>query len=287
MYGKKAIYFNYKSYGAFIALILAPALLILLGGSLSVAFLSLYPLIAAILIALAMASPGIPRLMAINANIKLREGKYKKALKKARRASHMPLAPLSIHIFTAFTMVLTGDFPGAKEKLELIKSREASFSEKSKIESIKALIEWKETGSPEKALTLLGDLIRKGADEAVYYTTGKLLNLCDDPSKARKYNEEAYEMNPGNMDIAQNLVISYCLTGQKIEAKLYFRNLYYEQGANVDSLYYMAKIKQDDGKSGEAADFIRKAMDMESSALNIINHDELAAFLNELERENL
>ncbi|MFO7611470.1 MAG: hypothetical protein R6W99_03145 [Clostridia bacterium] len=287
MYGKKAIYFNYKSYGAFVALILAPALLILLGGSLSVAFLSLYPLMAAIVIAIAIASPGIPRLMAINANIRLREGKYKKALKKAGMASRMPLAPLSVHIFTAYLMAATGDYSGAREKLESMGSHETSFSEKSKMESIKALIAWKESGSPEKGLMMLEDRIRKGADESVYYAAGKLLNLCNDPSKARKYNEEAYEMNPGNMDITQNLVISYCLTGQKIDAKLYFRNLYYEHGANVDSLYYMAKIKQADGKSGEAADFIKTAMEMERSALNLVSQEELTAFLNELERENL
>lgn len=286
MYGKKAVYFNYKTYGAFIVLLLLPALF-LLGGASTLLF-SPYPMLFGLVFSLVGIIPGLPRLMAINANINLSDDKVTKALKKAKRARKLLLAPVSIHIFTAYLMVLKSDFYGAAELLKSIEKKEMSFSEKSKYDSIKALLVWQTSGNPKEGLKVLEKRSKNDADESVYYATGKLLNVCDDVTEARKYNEAGMGLYQNNRGIIQNLVVSYCRTQQVNDAKMFFRNLYYDMGGpTIDSLYYMAKLKVKENKKKDAVEFIKKALEIESVSTDVIDTDGMKVFLNEIVTEEL
>ncbi len=282
MYSKKAIYFNYKSFAAILFLLLFPATLIFSGGSMSVATLSIYPVLGAVLLAAIIAFPGLPRLLAINANADLKTDNISKALKKTRFACRLPFVPVSVHIFTAYIYLVNGLLPETKEKLEEIKDMEKSFPEESKYIAVQALFTWLAAGNPEAGLEQLGELNRKGANESIYYAAGKMMNICKEPAEARKYNEQAMEFNPGNRDIMENLIISYCRTGQDHDAKLLFRNLYYDMKATSDSLYYMAELKIRDGKKPDAAEYLVAALEIEDISTNIIKRSMIETKLNEL-----
>lgn len=287
MYGKKAIYFNYKSYGAFIALILTPALLVLLGGSLSYMFLSLYPLLFGVGLGLIIASPGLPRIKAINANADIKLNKYKKALKKTSAAVVLPFAPISIKVFHAYLLTLNNHIKESDEKLEGIELKNLSYSERAKWDAVKALNIWLNNNDPAKGLAYLENKDRKGADEAILYVKGKLLNLIDDTSRARKYNEDALGLNQANRDILSNLVISYCRTGQDRDAKIMFRTLFNDMKTTKDALYFMAEIKERENKIQDAVDFLKTALEVEEAATDIIKSDQLKNKIERLERENL
>ncbi len=287
MYGKKAIYFNYKSYGAFIGLIFIPALLILLGGSLAYMFLSLYPIFFGVGLGLILAFPGLPRLMAINSNAALKLDQYKKALRKIRIAVKLPFAPLSAYIFHSYVEMINGNIKDAGDILNRINKDSLSYSEKAKWDAVNALILWKNSESPDSGLKYLEDKDRKGADEAILYVKGKLMNLKAETSAARKYNEIAFEINQSNRDILSNMVISYCRTGQDRDAKIMFRTLYHDMKATSDALCFMAKIIEKENKKSDAIDFINKALEIETSGLDSISCDELKKYLVELEREEL
>ncbi len=49
----------------------------------------------------------------------------------------------------------------------------------------------------------------------------------------------------------------------------------------------MAKIIEKENKKSDAIDFINKALEIETSGLNLISHDELKKCLAEMEREEL
>jgi len=284
VYGKKAIYFNYKSFGGFIAFILVPALLVLSGGSMAYMFLAWQPIFIGISAAILLSSPGFPRLLAINANADLKENKYKKALKKTGRAVKLPFAPLNVKTFHAYVLLLNGKIPEAKDALTKVKDKEMSYSEKSKWEAINAQLLWVESDNPDEGLKYLEDKDRKGADEAIAYTKGKLLNASDATAAARKYNESSYEMHNANRDILSNLVISYCRTGQTRDAKILFRTLYNDLGCTSDSLYFMANIKETENKYKDAVEFIKAALEIETSATDIANRSQLEKYLEELNR---
>ena len=287
MYSKKAIYFNYKSFGGFIAFILVPALLVLSGGSIAYMFLAWQPIFIGVAAAILLASPGFSRLLAINANADLKANKYKKALKKTGRAVKLPFVPINVKTFYSYVLLLNGKTPEARDALNKVVDKEMSYSEKSKWEAINAQILWVESDNPEEGLKYLDDKDRKGADEAIAYTKGKLLNASEDTAAARKYNELSYEMHIANRDILSNLVISYCRTGQTRDAKILFRTLYNDLGATSDSLYFMATIKESETKYKDAVEFIKAALEIETSATDIVSRNQLEKYLEELKQGDL
>lgn len=283
MYGKKAIYFNYKSYGGFIAFIFIPALLVLMGGSMAYMFLAWQPIFIGVLAAVLLAMPGYPRFMAINANVALKLDKNKKALKKMRVAAKLPFATLSVHIFHAYVELINGHVKEASDILDRMQMEKLSYSEKAKWDATKALCLWLDSGNPDEALKYLEDKDRKGADESILYVKGKLLNLTGETSEARKYNETAIETNQENRDILSNMVISYCRTTQDKDAKIMFRTLYHDMKATSDALYYMATIKEKENKNLDAVDFIKKALEIERSSVDLITEDGLHSYKDKLE----
>lgn len=283
MYSKKAIYFNYKTYGGFIAFVLIPFLITALGLSLGTfMFTAWQPMLIGIGLGILIALPSYPRLMAINANIDLKANKFKKALRRTKRAVRMPFTPLGVRIFHAYILLLNGELKKTQELLKDIEDKKMSYSERAKWEAVTALSIWKDTDSPEQALEYLDESDRAGADEAITYVKGKLLNILDDKAASRNYNEKAYEMHNANRDILSNLVISYCRTTQDRDAKILFRTLYSDLKATPDSLYYMAQIKIRDGKKEDAAEFIQAAIDIEESALDIVSHAQMETFLEQM-----
>ena len=287
MYSKKAVYFNYKSFAAVLFLLLFPATLIFSGGSLTVATLSIYPVLGSVVLAALVAFPGLPRLLAINANADLKLDKISKALKKVKLACRLPFVPVSVHIFTAYIYLLNGMYQESAKKLDEIKDREMSFPEKSKYTAVSALLAWLTTDNPESGLGVLGEMVRKGADESVYYAAGRMMNICREPAEARKFNEQAMELNPGNRDIMENLVVSYCRTGQDSNAKMLFRNLYYDRKATSDSFYYMSELKLKDGKNDEAIDFLNAALEIEDISTNIVKRSDIEETINKIRGSSL
>ncbi|MDX1357272.1 MAG: hypothetical protein R3232_00425 [Clostridia bacterium] len=284
MYGKKAIYFNYKTYGGFVVFMLIPALLILAGLSMAAfLFVAWQPALIGICAGILLAFPGYPRLLAINANNDLKSDKYKKALKKTRRAVRLPFAPISVKAFNSYVLLLNGMIKEADDELKKIKDREKSYSEKAKCDAIKALLIWVETGKADEALSYLTGEGINDADEAISYVKGKLMNTMDDKAAARKHNETAYEMYGGNRDILSNLIISYCRTGQTRDAKLLFRTLYHDLGTTVDALYYMAKVKEAESKYKDGAEFVDAALEIENSPIDLSTKDELVSYKSKLE----
>lgn len=283
MYGKKAIYFNYKSYGGFIVFMLIPALLVLMGASVAYSFLAWQPMLIGIAAAVLLASPGYPRFIAINANADLKLNKYKKALRRMERAVKLPFAPVGVMIFHSYVLLLNGRNHESRELLNKVKDKDMSYSEKAKWDGINALLLWVESGNPENGLKYLEDKDRKGVDEAISYVKGKLLNASSNTADARKYNEKAMDMHTGNRDILSNLVVAYCRTGQIRNAKIMFRNLYHDMGTTADALYYMAVIKKEESKAKDAVDFIKTALEIESSSVDLIKNEQLVSFKEKLE----
>ena len=290
MYGKKAIYFNYKTYGGFIAFVLIPFLLVMFGLSLGAfTFLAWQPMFIGIGLGLLLAMPGYPRLSAINANINLKANKYTKALKKTTRAMIMPFTPVGVKIFHAYVLLINGELQKAKDLLKKIKNDRMVYSEKAKWEAVYTFTLWLDSGNTDQALQHIEKTDM--ADEAIAYAKGKLLNALEDKAAARNYNDKAYGKYNANRDILSNLIIAYTRTTQDRDAKILFRTLYQDLNATSDSLYYMAQVKLRDGKKTDAAEFMQAAFDIEESALDIVSHDEIKGHLerlnNELNREEL
>ena len=149
MYNKKAVYFNYKSFAAVLFLLLFPVTIVLLSGTISVASLSIYPMLGGIVLGGIIAFPGFPRLFAINANVDLKQDNISKALKKVKIAGRLFFVPVGVHIFTAYVYLLNGKFSEAKMKLDEIKDMDMSFPEKSKYIATEALLAWLTTENPE------------------------------------------------------------------------------------------------------------------------------------------
>lgn len=284
MYGKKAVYFNYKNYGSFVLFMFVPALIVLAGLSMAASyFLAWQPALIGIALGVMLAFPGYPRLLAINANRELKSNKYKKALKKTGRAVKMPFAPVSVWIFHAYLLLLNNKTSISGEILKKVKDKKMSYSEKAKWEAVQALLTWVESGDAVLGMKYIDEKAGEYSDEAISYAKGKLLNSMDDKAAARNHNESAYEMYGGNRDILSNLVISYCRTGQTRDAKLLFRTLYNDLGATVDSLYFMAKVKETESKYKDGAEFIEAALEIESASTDLASKDTLIEYRDKLE----
>ncbi|MCD8089253.1 MAG: tetratricopeptide repeat protein [Clostridiales bacterium] len=131
-------------------------------------------------------------------------------------------------------------------------------------------------GEIDKAISLLEGLIKKFSyiSTDAYTTLGYLWYLKGDLEKAEEYTNKAIEDNEEHSPAWDNLGQIYYKRGDIEKAKKYFEKaLSYKD--IVDSLYFMGRISEEEGRPEEAADYYKRALKCNISALNTVTEEEI------------
>lgn len=134
-----------------------------------------------------------------------------------------------------------------------------------------AIAVWK-LGDLEKAVSTLEASHRKSPNSLTYQSLGFLYIETGDQEKALNYNLEALDYDEEDSITLDNLgQVYYRLMGDKENARSYFEKAHAIKPTQIDTLYFLALMDEEDGKLKEAEEKITTALEGNFSPLNHVS----------------
>ena len=135
---------------------------------------------------------------------------------------------------------------------------------------INRAIAFTKMGRLEEARVALEDIHEKYRSRQVYEALGYLYVITND-EKAEKYNLEAYDYDPENYVILDNLCQYYLQKKDYEKARLYGEKAHDVDEKKVDNLYHLALIESHAKNNEKAKEYCQTMMEAPLTALNDIS----------------
>lgn len=134
-----------------------------------------------------------------------------------------------------------------------------------------AIAVWK-LGELDKAIAVLEASHSKAPCSLTYESLGFLYIETGDAEKALAYNMEALEYDGDDAITLDNLgQIYFRLLGDKKTAKEYFEKAHQLKPNQIDTLYFLALLDEEEGRSNDAVEKLETALKGNFSPLNHVN----------------
>ena len=137
---------------------------------------------------------------------------------------------------------------------------------------INRAIAYTKLGRMEEAKVALEDIHEKYKSRQVYEALGYLYVIMGD-EKAEDYNMEAYDYDPDNYVILDNLCQYYIQKSDYEKARVYGKKAYEIDSNKVDNLYHLALIEAHDKNMDKAKEYCEDMMNAQLTFLNDITED--------------
>lgn len=137
-------------------------------------------------------------------------------------------------------------------------------------------------GNVEKALDEALTVFNEYKNSTTYVIYGYLLMSQGMLERALEVNKEAFEYDPDDVAICDNLGQTYYKLNDMQNAEMYFQKALEIKRGMIDSCYYLALIRLEQGRTDEAFELLDDAMDSGFSALTTVTKDELTQKFNEV-----
>ena len=137
---------------------------------------------------------------------------------------------------------------------------------------INRAIAYTKLGRIKEAKVALEDIHDKYKSRQVYEALGYLYVITDD-EKAEEYNLEAYDYDPDNYVILDNLCQYYLQKGDYEKAREYGGKAYDIDDNKVDNLYHLAVIEAHYKNTEKAKEYCEDMMNAPLTGLNDITED--------------
>lgn len=130
---------------------------------------------------------------------------------------------------------------------------------------------WK-LGELDKAISTLESSHRKSPNSLTYQSLGFLYIETGDQEKALNYNLEALDYDDEDSITLDNLgQVYYRLMGDKETARSYFEKAHAIKPTQIDTLYFLALMDEEEGNLSEAEEKIKTALEGNFSPLNHVS----------------
>ncbi len=140
-----------------------------------------------------------------------------------------------------------------------------------KIRLNRALINTK-LGNFEEARVALEDIHVKARSKRVYQALGYLY-VVENNKKAEEYNLEAYDYDPLDVVILDNLAQLYIQKKKFDKARVYAEKAFDIEEDKVDVLYHLVLIEEHDGNLDKAKEYARLMIDAKVNPMNDVSVD--------------
>ena len=104
-----------------------------------------------------------------------------------------------------------------------------------------------------------------------------------DFAKALAFNTEALDYDDEDAVVLDNMGQLHLRMGERAKAKEFFEKAHEAKPAQVDTLYYLAKLAGEDGERDKALSYLDTALSGNFSALSTISREQAQALKDELE----
>ena len=139
-------------------------------------------------------------------------------------------------------------------------------------------------GNAEKALNDAQEVFNEFKNSTTYVTYGYLLMAQEMTEKALEINKEAFEYDPDDVAICDNLGQTYYKLKDMQNAEIYFQKALEIKRGMIDSCYFLAQIRLEQGKTKEAFELLDDAIDSGFSALTTVTKEELTQKYDEVKK---
>lgn len=132
------------------------------------------------------------------------------------------------------------------------------------------ICEWK-LGHLDNAIDQMKKAGYDHMNSMIYGSLGYMLiekaRETGDFAEAVKFNEEALDYDDEDAVVLDNMGQLNLAMGEREKALVFFRKAHEQKPSQVDTLYYLAKLAAEDGKAGEAKEYLGTALEGNFSAL--------------------
>lgn len=209
------------------------------------------------------------------------KGNLKGAAEWFGKAAGAKNASMQIKISYGFILLKSGQLAEAEKVLTDCVKKSTSSDDKNYAKSNLALVLWKK-GNLDEAISMLEEVIKEYKTTAIYGSLGYLLIEKGDLDEALKFNLEAWDYNPDNAIILDNLAHLYHLRGEMDKAGEIFAKLHAKEPRFPEAFYDYGKYLEDMDKPQEAAGMYRKALSCTFSFNSTITKEHVQQCLDNL-----
>lgn len=179
------------------------------------------------------------------------------------------------------------DFEAAREMfLKAERSKALTKEERRQLRINYGICQWK-LGNLDQAIEQLTIASREGKTSLIYGSLGYMLiekgSRTGDFSEALAFNAEALDYDDADAVVLDNMGQLHLRMGERAKAKEFFEKAHEAKPAQVDTLYYLAKLAGEDGERDKALSYLDTALSGNFSALSTISREQAQALKDELE----
>lgn len=191
--------------------------------------------------------------------IEYQKENLEEAKKWYEKASKSKKAKTVVIVNYGFILFKTGKLEEAEKVFLSAMESSKSSDDKNMAKSNLALVLWKK-GELDNAISMLKEVISEYKTTSIYGSLGYLSIEKGDLDEALEINLEAYDYNPDNTVIQDNLAHLYHLRGEMDKAEELFEKLIKSEPYFPEAYYDYGLYLEDCGKAEEAAEMYKKAL---------------------------
>ncbi len=148
-------------------------------------------------------------------------------------------------------------------------NKKLSKTAKQQLKSLQALVKWKE-GRLDEAIEMLEEVTQEYVTSMTYQSLGLLYILKRDKEKALSFCLEAFNYNPDDNVIMDNLAEAYALCGDKEKAMETYEALLKRNPHFPDAYYGYGILLMQSGRQQEGLEYIGQSLTKKFSFLSAL-----------------
>ena len=219
-------------------------------------------------------------LLAFYARIQFQKGNFDKALRLFHIANRIGKMKPETMRYYGYMLLRSGELNLAEEVLTRASVSAKKPPEKKRIKAMLSLVVWKK-GDLDMAIEMMEEAIEDFRVSNFYRNLGLMYVLKGERQKALKFNLEAYDYNPDDMVIADNLAEAYVLCGENEKAKAIYEELLEKEPHFPEPYYGYGLLLIKSGQRERGIELIRKSLDKTFTFLSVMQRDEVEKILEE------
>lgn len=174
----------------------------------------------------------------------------------------------------AYLALKTGDMDKADKIFNLLRMSPLKANEKMQLKATHALVFWKR-GDVGTAIEMLEEVVAKMPTTSSYGSLGYMYIYNNQYSEALELNKIAYDYNPSDIIILENIALTYFKLGEMERAEEYYNKLMELDPHLPDCLYEYGQFLLKTGDVEKAKTYFKKALDGNFSFMTMVTIEEI------------
>ncbi len=225
----------------------------------------------------------LEELLSIAAGYNMKRGRLNKALRRIYKAYKLKNSSIRTSLFFIYLLQKAGKYDKAGEVIDKTEKRDMDDSDRYTLLISKALYLWKKNRISE-SVAIYEKLLEEGESTVLYGSYGYVVTLTGDIQKSLEVNKRAYEYNPNDKAIMDNLGLTYIKAGKTDEAFDIYDKLMKKNPSFPEAYYNMAELMKLMRDYNSAVRYIKQCLSMKFDGLSTITKKDAQRKLDQLKR---